>query len=148
MGHCIRAIIGTHKVIQELENNWGNAKEIELPQGYGMVFLTDEFSDDVAEVYDVFGEFRCYELVHFTVAIGQLLQQYTQNTKLAYVETDYFGGTGTQGGVLYENGQISIAPRSGEGTINILLRELGVSCEPNKDEFDSLNLGIYRRMDE
>lgn len=73
MGHCIRAIIGTHRVIQKL-------------------------------------------------------------------------GT-TQGGVLYKNGQICIAPRSGEGTINILLRELGVRCEPNKDEFDSLNLGIYRRMD-
>lgn len=81
MGHCIRAIIGTHRVIQKLE-------------------------------------------------------------------TDYFGGTGTQGGVLYENGQISIAPRSGEGTINILLRELGIRRAPNKDEFDSLNLGIYRRMDE
>ena len=112
-----------------------------------MVFLTDEFSDDVAELYDVAGEFCCHELVHFTVAIAQLLQQYTHNTKLAYVETDYFGGTGTQGGVLYENGQISIVPRSGEGTINILLRELGVRCEPNKDEFDSLNLGLYRRME-
>ena len=48
-GHCIRAVIGTHRVIQKLE-------------------------------------------------------------------TDYFGGTGTQGGVLYENGQISIAARSGEWT--------------------------------
>ena len=148
MGHCIRAIIGTHRIIQKLENDWSNAKKIELPQGYGMVFLTDEFSDDVAELYNVSDELHCHELVHFTVAIAQLLQQYTQNTKLAYVETDYFGGTGTQGGVLYENGQICIAARSGEGTINILLRELGVRCEPNKDEFDSLNLGIYRRMDE
>ena len=144
MGHCIRAIIGTRRVIQKLENNWGNAKEIELPQGYGMIFLTDEFSDDVTELYGISDELYCHELVHFTAAIAQLLQQYTHNTKLAYVETDYFGGTGTQGGVLYENGQISIVPRSGEGTINILLRELGVSCEPNKDEFDSLNLGIYR----
>ena len=148
MGHCIRAIIGTHRIIQKLETDWGNAKEIELPQGYGMVFLTDEFSDDVTEIYGVSDELYCHELVYFTAAIARLLQQYTHNTKLAYVETDYFGGTGTQGGVLYDNGQISIAPRSSEGTINILLRELGVRCEPNKDEFDRLNLGIYRRMDE
>ena len=35
---------------------------------------------------------------------------------------------------------------SGEGTINLLLRELGVSCVRDKDEFDSLNLGNYRHM--
>lgn len=49
-------------------------------------------------------------------------------------------------------GMITIAPKtnilcSGEGAINILLQELGVWREVNKDEFDSLNLGIYRRMD-
>ena len=109
MGHCIRAIIGTYQSIQKLANDWVYAKEIELPQGYGMIFLTDE---------------------------------------LAYVETDYFGGIGTQGGVLYENGRIRIAPHSGDGTINLLLRELGVKCLANKDEFDSLNLGNYRHMTE
>ena len=64
------------------------------------------------------------------------------------METDYFGGIGTQGGVLYENGRIRIAPHSGDGTINLLLRELGVKCLANKDEFDSLNLGNYRHMTE
>ena len=82
------------------------------------------------------------------MAAEQILQQYSFRTKLAYVETDYFGGVGTQAGVLYENGRISIEPRSGDGTINLLLKELGVWCRPGKDAFDSLNLGRYRRMPE
>lgn len=148
MGHCIRAIIGTYQSIQKLANDWVYAKEIELPQGYGMIFLTDELLDDITELYDVPDDFCYSELDYFTIATDQLLQQYTFHTKLAYVETDYFGGIGTQGGVLYENGRIRIAPHSGNGTINLLLRELGVKCLANKDEFDSLNLGNYRHMTE
>ena len=138
MGHNIRAIIGTHKSIQKLTNDWVRAKEIELLQGYGMVFLTDGLLDDIAEVLEISDDFCCSELDYFTKTAVQLLEIYSFHTKLAYIETDYFGGIGTQGVVLYKNGQ----------TINLLLRELGVWCAPTKDEFDSLNLGIYREMPE
>ena len=141
MGHCIRAIIGKHEVIQRLENDW-YAKEINLPQGYGMIFLTDALLDNIAELFESANEPSAPDAV-----TNYLLQEYSFHTKLAYIEIDYFGGIGIQSGILYENGEISLAPRSGEGAINILLRELGVWCEINKDEFDSLNLGIYRRMD-
>ena len=36
----MRAIIGAHKDIQRIENNWF-AKGFKLPQGYGMIFLID-----------------------------------------------------------------------------------------------------------
>ena len=74
------------------------------------------------------------------------MQEYSLHTRLAYIETDYFGGVGTQGGVLWENGQIIIQPRSGEGTINLLLKELGFMCIGDLDAFDSLSLGNYRHM--
>ena len=141
MGHCVRAIIGAHKDIQRIENNWF-AKEIKLPQGYGMVFLTDALLDNIGELFESANEPSDPETV-----TSYLLQEYSFHTKMAYIETDYFGGIGTQSGILYENGNISIPLCSGEGEINILLRELGVWREVNKDEFDSLNLGIYRRMD-
>lgn len=141
MGHCVRAIIGAHKVVQRIENDW-YAKEINLPQGYGMIFLTDALLDNIAELFESANESSTPDAV-----TNFLLQEYSFHTKLAYIETDYFGGIGTQSGILYENGNISIPPCSGEGAINSLLRELGVWCEVNKDEFDSLNLGIYRRMD-
>ncbi len=141
MGHCVRAIIGVHKDIQRIENDWF-AKGIKLPQGYGMIFLTDALLDDIGELFESANEPSDPETV-----TSYLLQEYSIHTKLAYIEADYFGGIGTQSGILYENGNISIPSCSGKGAINILLRELGVWCEVNKDEFDSLNLGIYRRMD-
>lgn len=141
MGHCVRAIIGAHKDIQQIENNW-LAKGIKLPQGYGMIFLTDALLDNIGELFESANEPSDPETV-----TSYLLQVYSFRTKLAYIEADYFGGIGTQSGILYENGNISIPLCSGKGAINILLRELGVWHEVNKDEFDSLNLGIYRRMD-
>lgn len=142
MGHCVRAIIGAHKDIQQIENNYWLAKGIKLPQGYGMIFLTDALLDNIGELFESANEPSDPETV-----TSYLLQVYSFRTKLAYIEADYFGGIGTQSGILYENGNISIPLCSGKGAINILLRELGVWHEVNKDEFDSLNLGIYRRMD-
>ena len=138
MGHCVRAIIGAHKDIQR----YWLAKEIKLPQGYGMIFLTDALLDNIGELFESANEPSDSETV-----TSFLLQEYSFHTKLAYIEADYFGGIGTRSGILYENGNISIPLCGGEGAINILLRELGVWREVNKDEFDSLNLGIYRRMD-
>lgn len=54
MGHCIQTIIGTHQSIKKLADNWNYAQEIELSQGYGMVFLTDALFDDITEVSGVY----------------------------------------------------------------------------------------------
>ncbi len=148
MGHCIQAVIGTHESIRTLTDNWDSAREIVLPQGYGMVFLTSSLFDDITAFFDVLDEERDLGLDYFTVAIEQFLRRYSLHTKLVYCETDYSGGMGTQAGVFFENGKISIEPCSGEGTINRLLKELGVRCEAGMDAFDSLNLGQYRHMPE
>ena len=51
MGHCVRAIIGAHKDIQRIENDWF-AKGIKLPQGYDMIFLTNALLDDIGELFE------------------------------------------------------------------------------------------------
>ena len=153
MKNDIRAMIGTHKVIQSLVYDWVDMKEIRLPQGYGMVFLTDALLDDIAELTEPSDRLYEPELIafaersDFTAETAMLLRHYSFRTALAYVEMDYSGGICMQGGVLYENGGVSIAPMEGEGTINLLLKALGVWRMPGQDEFDSLSLGIYRRMD-
>lgn len=151
MGHCIRAIIGTHEAVCKIADDWICAKEIKLPQGYGMIFCTIELLEDIEELMESSGEAvddpGFPELDYFDASVKELMEQYSIRTKLAYVETDYFGGTGTQAGVIYENGKPASASQSGEGTINALLKELGVWCRPGKDEFDMLGLGDYRHME-
>lgn len=148
MAHCIRAIIGKEPV-RKFANDWVSAKAIELPQGFAMVFMTDELLDDMEELSVLSGDMFPSELDYFTEAVDDIMKRYSSGDKLAYIETDYFGGYGTQGGVLYENGKIAIPPQKCEGgTINALLREMGVWCKDGNDEFDMLTLGNYRRMDD
>ena len=107
-----------------------------------MIFLTDALLHSIGELFESANEPSAPETV-----TSYLLQEYSFHTKLAYIEVDYSDGVGTWSGILYKNGNLSIPLCNREGSINILLRELGVWCEANKDEFDNLNLGIYRRMD-
>ncbi len=145
MGHCINAVIGARDPVRRLAEDW-LIEVTELPQDFGMIPMTNGFLEDVGELMEVSDDLCFPELENFTEEVKELMEYYSFRTKLAYIETDYFGGVGTQAGVLYENGRIAIGPRRGEGTINILLKELGVWHYPDKDEFDMLELGKYRHM--
>ncbi len=160
MGHRMTAFIGKNEAIQNLANKWPCTAIIPLPQGYSMIWLTDELFDEVTETLGIKDTLDRCDLCFFSSAISRLMEDHSANSQLAYVETDYFGGVGTQGGVLFQNGKITFGPASGEGTINRILSALGVQKEcnrgnhileilglrknPGKDEFDTLELGRYR----
>ena len=73
-----------------------------------------------------------------------------QGGGLAYVETEYFGGTGAQAATAFINGREAMAPEhaSAAGPINQALRRIGVVREGANDEFDTIGLGERRRMDD
>lgn len=148
MGHRINAVIGKRADVIGIADDWVRARLIELPQGFAMVPMTIRLLEDVEELMEPSGIEDCYGLDGLDGAVICLLEQYSFRTKLAYIETDYFGGYGIQGGVLYENGCEVIPPRVGEGTVNALLKELGAWRKPNTDEFDCLELGKYRHTEE
>lgn len=148
MGHSIKAVIGKRTDVQKLAEDWACAKMIELPQDFGMVPMTIGLLENVEELMEIsVGNVRS-ELDGFDRTVAEILEQYSFRTKLAYIETDYFGGVGTQGGVLYENGREASPPCVGEGVINALLKELGAWRKPDLDEFDCLELGKYRHIEE
>ncbi len=60
----------------------------------------------------------------------------------ALIETDYFGGAGTQWACVYAESKL-IMPYT-EGGINQALKEIGVIKEKSLDEFDTINLSKYR----
>lgn len=112
-----------------------------------MILCTIRLPEDIEEIMQPSDAPELSELEYFDASVYELLENYSFRAKLAYIETDYFGGYGTQAGVLYENGKIAIAPKSGDGTINALLKELGVWRTPDTDEFDMLWLGKHQRME-
>jgi len=70
---------------------------------------------------------------------------------LAYVETEYFGGSGGQSATAFVDGREAMAPqraRGGGGAINQALRAIGVKRSVADDEFDTIGLGERRSMDD
>lgn len=94
------------------------------------------------------------------VGEGQLLQQFTYLSEaiaeelrllsvrggVAYVEADFFGGTGVQQAVVWNSGAMVLRPilTHGHGAINQALHLLGVDRRGRVDEFDVVDLGRYR----
>jgi len=52
MESLTKAIIGKTEVTKKITYNWINIKTIELPQEYGIIFLTDLFFEDIVELYE------------------------------------------------------------------------------------------------
>jgi hypothetical protein len=68
--------------------------------------------------------------------------------KVAYVEAEYFGGTGGQSAAVWEDGRLVFGPINDESAINQALRVLGVAQKDAFDEFEALELGKYRDTDD
>lgn len=163
--HCIRGFIGKEEIIRAFTDNWVEAKPVALYQGLAIIFLTSKLYDDIEELacsrMDIdYSKF----FVYLSPSIYEILVQESRNGKLAYIETDYFGGGGSQSATLFKNSKTKIQPiktetlwdektyryyhrPEGEKAINVILKELGVYKEKGKDEFDSIGLGNYRHMD-
>ena len=147
MGHMIRAVIGKENVIRSITERRAYADMISLPQSYALIFLNDSLFDDITETVDL--KYTCnYPHLHFlTDPVICFLKEHSAGAQLIYIETDYFGGYGTQAGAFFENGEMKFGPTDGNGTVNHLLKLLGVKRHFLKDEFDTLELYRYRNMD-
>lgn len=93
-----------------------------------------------------------YALVPAMFILGNLWEKID---KIAHVNTNYFGGAGTQGATYWENGEEKFHFYQDEydeetlfsSPINTALRMMGVVKDPDMDEFDTINLGHYRSLD-
>jgi hypothetical protein len=77
------------------------------------------------------------------------LEELSATARVAYLETEYFGGGGGQAAAVWESGKIILAPRQANiGPINDALRLLGITRTQTQDEFDVAGLGRHRRTED
>ena len=75
---------------------------------------------------------------------------------LAYIETNYFGGTGSQAAAVFVDGKLVLKaaipvtrnPPNRDDPINTALRALGVMAAEGQDEFDTLGLRQFRNLED
>lgn len=64
-----------------------------------------------------------------------------------YIETEYFGGHGTQRGAAWRGPVELVAPSEGNSIVNDVLRTLGVARIAKRDEWDTVELVRFRSND-
>lgn len=85
-----------------------------------------------------------WQLTH---TLAEIARRCSVHGPIAYVATDYFGGTGTQAAAAWNAGEIVEEPDVGKGSrVNIALGAIGLEREPGLDAFDTLGLGDVRSM--
>jgi hypothetical protein len=161
MAHQIQAFIGRHSDLHNTLSRFPSAHLISLPQGFALLPLSGTFVAEVGaqsgdERHTIYPEFRM-----LTAPLAKLGIELSMHGPTAYAETEYFGGYGSQGAVLWDHGSVVFGPlRTGEaddwefsavvstplesGAINQALRYLGVTRGTSVDEFAALQLGKCR----
>jgi len=155
MTHFIKAIISKDNILVDFWEKEVSGRCIELPQGFFLLKLSDELLDRINGSVNSKISNPYQEFYYLSSALNEILIEESKNKALAYIETDYFGGVGSQAAILYENGSIAVAPLKtidewnnvskthvqipeGVRAINFVLKRMDVVCTGKQDEFDSV----------
>ena len=125
--HSIALFVSKPSICAELSLDVEASRCVPLEQDLCglLLFAADGdsiFSVDVADENLAFSEFQC-----LSVAWAAAAAHASQLAKIAYVETEYSGGEGGQGAVVWEHGKVIAGPSFAQsGPINSAMRAIGV----------------------
>lgn len=157
MSHSIYGLIAEAAPLRAATRALEYARVIPLPQDLAFLPITDRVREELearspdAREDPVISK-ACSQLRPACLALALGL---SREMLVAWIETDYFGGSGTQSAVAFHEGAVVAGPsRTGDavplqdGAINQVLRRLGVVRGAEIDEFDALRLGRCRNNDD
>jgi hypothetical protein len=161
MGHVVRGFISNMPLLRGLSGRYEHAYVAELQQGFGLLPIIDTLFDEITlPIAGEAGTAKSYhELFFLSRAIEAVAKDASEAGPIAYIETDYFGGVGTQSAIVWNKGEVEFGPAETarrlkdpsvpevpllDGAINRALRVLGVVRGDYLDEFDALGLGKLR----
>lgn len=163
MGHMIQCFIGNPAIIEEITSPLKpiHLVTVDLPQGLQCLFLCDNLFNSIHQ-YKGMVKNNCITPFDFlNQEVKNYLEYIKPNGEFIYIETDYFGGEGSQSSGFFINGRLleiytennsdidvtrPYPDRLLTSPINTTLRRLGVIREMLYDEFDTLGLEKYRHM--
>jgi hypothetical protein len=173
LGYRLEAVVTKPAVAAALEEDFPAALAVELPQGFALVPMTRALIGQIsggrpwADVAQLAGGWVRYnadsEVVERSTSqlphvLANVLASLSRVGAVAYVEAEFFGGSGVQASVVWDVGEIVLGPliekeeapvRGADAAINQALRRLGVQKkEGTFDEFEALDLGRCRKTDD
>lgn len=148
MGYQLQAIICKDKLSNIITHEYKSAGRVHLKDNLYIIPFTQNFYDEVNQ-YSESNHFDKFE--YLNERLFNFLSQKSLIEPIAYVEADYFGGTGGQSAIMFEKSKIIIDIRytdTGYGAINSVLKEFGISKENNNDEWDTVGLLRHRKTED
>jgi len=147
MAHHISAVLLRGPFDADLAKSFG-LKAIRLEHDLTMFPLDARWVDHWSERFGVFGFVADQPLLNSNV-IHHMIRSIAAEPVFALIETEYFGGEGTQTAAAYHGEKEVMSPQTAESdTINKALRLLGIVARSGLDEFDTVGLGGFRDFDE
>ncbi len=153
MGHELRALITRPDAVHD-----GLTLDfVTRPEEFVLIPLTNELFDRLGGGHD-----KPYDdqFWFFSGSIRDLAVQLSRTAPVAYIEVDFFGGTGTQASIAWRDEQVVFGPIKYEfeaGTeepprerwpVNAALAAIGATPGNSIDEFDALRLGQHRHTED
>src|SRR5262245_10150396 len=102
MGHHLQAFISQEELLREIARHYPTAIVIPLSQGFGMLPVTEPFYDGLPNPQPP--DKADNRFLYLGPKLRQIGKAFSVKAPLAYVETEYFGGGGFQGVVVWANG--------------------------------------------
>jgi hypothetical protein len=96
--------------LQTVARGFRHAHVVALPQGYGLLPVTEELLDEMAAGEPEARHEWLGDLTYLSSRLGTVACRLSTHVPVAYVETDYSGGVGTQGAILWQDGEASLGP--------------------------------------
>jgi hypothetical protein len=148
MGHHITGVIVRPDALADPKGKFAGQPRYTLAEGLAFLPLDDKNLDAMAGLHK---EKAISNFVLLTPRLFELLRGESIGGEFAYVETEYFGGKGGQGAVLFRHGEVAFGPAWVEqdiGPINEVLLRMGVTLKPERiDAFEAVGLRAYRSND-
>lgn len=142
MSYYLHAIIANQQVLARHAPAFQRARVVLLAQNIAIIPITDDLYDEIANR----GEVDRFEKL--SPGVEEWTERMSVAAPVAYIEAEFFGGTGGQSAVAWSNGSRVLGPLHSQDVINLALRYLGVRKDGEHDEFDTVGLGRHRDTDD
>jgi hypothetical protein len=163
MSHRVELFIARKAILENMACTLNQAHLILLPQGFALIPNINELFDEITNHRQskMNEEFEIFDKI--SGALISHAENLSHKGPIAYIETNYFGGIGTQSAVVWSETRIIYGPcqsetkwvngqhvtkPAGETAINRALRLMGVQQENAFDEFDAIELGKFRNNED
>src|SRR6185436_12447340 len=150
MGHSVQLVIGKDPAVGRFLKCWPGSRAVPLNGGWQAIPMSNGLYEKIEEAFP--GATRPPQLDVSPFGLETAMMEATrEGGGLAYVETDYFGGSGGQSAMAAVDGEITREPqrsRGAGGPINSALRAIGMVKTEGMDEFDTIGLGERRSMND